>query len=103
MNKKTKSASMQMSLSKCCVAILNFIQQITLYLNAKGQKCIHANVIEQMLCRHSQLYPTNNPLSDQKRIKSAFEQMSLSKCCVAILNFIQQIILYINAKGQKRI
>ncbi len=101
--KKAKSAFMQMSLSKCCITILNFIQQITLYLNAKGQKCFWANVIGQMLLHHFPLHLTNNPLSDLKRIKSAFEQMSLSKCCVTILNFIQQIPIYLNGICQKQI
>ncbi len=65
----------QMSLSKCCVAILNFIQQIIIYINAKGQKCIYANVTEQMLCHHSQLYPINNPWCKLKRPK-----VHLCKC-----------------------
>jgi hypothetical protein len=72
---KAKSAFEQMRLSKCCVTILNFIQQITRGINSKGQKCIYANVIEQMLCRHSQLYPTNNPLSKWNMPKAHF-----SKC-----------------------
>ena len=67
----------------------------------KAKSAFEANVIEQMLWRHFPLHLTYNPLSDQKRPKMHFEQMSLSKCCVAILNFVQQITLYLNAKGQK--
>ncbi len=95
--KKAKSAFMQMSLSKCCVTILNFIQQITLFMNKKGQKCINANVIEQMLCRHSQLYPTNNPLCEDVHYDGNVASKFLTKHrryrSIMLLNGIESILM----------
>ncbi len=92
-----KSTFDQMSLSKCCVTILNFSQQLTLFMNKKGQKCINANVIEQMLCRHSQLYPTNNPLCEDVHydgnVASKFLTKHLRYWSLRLHNGIETILM----------